>query len=432
MEISFEDSVAQAQRAAGPASVRAAIWPGSGVNRQVLARLLALVKPPLLVFIVSRAICFLVGYLSLIGFVLDKPNCWRMAPDNLMIDWTSRWDSGWYSSIVRDGYSYSPGRQSNVAFFPLYPLLIRFMSTGHESPLVAALVVDHLAFLGALIYLYALARRVLPDRESAERSLWLLALFPTSFFYSAFYTESLFLFLSAGALFHVQVRQWHWAVLFAALASACRGPGIFLYGLLMLEWMKDASWSFTTLFRAQSWRNLGHAARLQWRTLLLIQASVLGLAAFMSYLYLRFGNPLLFAEVQSEWGRRWIGPLKVIHHGFKTLFHHDFPRGLQTGGQGLDCIIEFNLICALSGLGLCIVVWRKLGESYACFCLVSLLVPLCTELSGISRYVGVVIPLFMALSLQLRRNFLERATLIVFTALLAIFTAMFATWRFVA
>ncbi|MGI8777095.1 MAG: mannosyltransferase family protein [Acidimicrobiales bacterium] len=32
------------------------------------------------------------------------------------------WDSEWYLQIANHGYSYKPGRQSSVAFFPLYPL----------------------------------------------------------------------------------------------------------------------------------------------------------------------------------------------------------------------------------------------------------------------------------------------------------------------
>ena len=40
----------------------------------------------------------------------------------------ARWDSGWYVSIARNGYTYGAGNQSPVAFFPGYPLTIRALA----------------------------------------------------------------------------------------------------------------------------------------------------------------------------------------------------------------------------------------------------------------------------------------------------------------
>jgi hypothetical protein len=80
----------------------------------------------------------------------------------------------------------------------------------------------------------------------------------------------------------------------------------------------------------------------------------------------------------------------------------------------------------LAGLVLCVPVWRTLGESYACYCAISLLVPASTLLVSMSRFTLVLFPLFMVLSMYLRRPALERAALTAFTALLVAFTAMFA------
>jgi hypothetical protein len=303
------------------------------------------------------------------------------------------------------------------------------------STLVAALVVDHVAFLGALIYLYALGLKLLPDRDAAVRSLWLLALFPTSFFFSAYYTESLFLFLTAAAFFHLHQRQWGRAVLFAALASACRVPGVFLYGVLMLEWLKGTGWRLRGVFDVRSWHDLAGAARCGWRTLLLIQLSVSGLAAYMAYLWVTFGDPLVFQHAQLHWGRTWQGPWKTIADGLTTLCRHDFLRGVHTGvhtgGQPLDFVADFNLFCLLAGLVLCVTVWRSFGASYACYCLVSLLVPASSHLLSLGRMTIVLFPLFMALAIHLHRPAVERATMTTFAALLAVFTALFAIAYFI-
>ncbi|HUJ72186.1 MAG TPA: hypothetical protein VLZ30_08065, partial [Verrucomicrobiae bacterium] len=46
------------------------------------------------------------------------------------LDWLNQWDTRWYLSIIRQGYSYHPGMECNVAFFPLYPMLVRLLSLG--------------------------------------------------------------------------------------------------------------------------------------------------------------------------------------------------------------------------------------------------------------------------------------------------------------
>jgi len=39
----------------------------------------------------------------------------------------SKWDGGWYESIAGSSYYFSHSAQSNVAFFPLYPLLVKLV-----------------------------------------------------------------------------------------------------------------------------------------------------------------------------------------------------------------------------------------------------------------------------------------------------------------
>ena len=40
------------------------------------------------------------------------------------LDALFRGDSGWYHAIASEGYSYTPGVQSPIAFFPAYPLAV--------------------------------------------------------------------------------------------------------------------------------------------------------------------------------------------------------------------------------------------------------------------------------------------------------------------
>ena len=78
-------------------------------------------------FLLSRVGLFLLAYLSLILIpVVTGEGFWRAFPQNLFLDGWSRWDSGWYIDIARNGYSDTlQNVYMNVAFFPLYPLLIK-------------------------------------------------------------------------------------------------------------------------------------------------------------------------------------------------------------------------------------------------------------------------------------------------------------------
>lgn len=45
--------------------------------------------------------------------------------DPFWVDPWVRWDSNWYGGIAENGYAYTPGQQSGIAFFPSYPMAIR-------------------------------------------------------------------------------------------------------------------------------------------------------------------------------------------------------------------------------------------------------------------------------------------------------------------
>ena len=138
------------------------------------------------------------------------------------------WDGLWYRLIALEGYA--GGTQSaKAAFWPLLPGIMRGGSelTGWTPESVGYLVAN-LAFLGALLILYRLILLDFGDAVLARRTLWALALFPTALFFSAVYTESLFLFLSVAALY-LWRRDMLWlAGLVGVGAALSRSGGVFL------------------------------------------------------------------------------------------------------------------------------------------------------------------------------------------------------------
>ena len=161
-------------------------------------------------FLFSR--CLLVALALLLGFllrdqpVLDHPYPFR--GDVFMGPLSDSWDSPWYESIAKSGYSTSPdvSRMQNYAFFPLYPLLMRVVGdvTGlgglNGGYAIAGFLLSNVSFFFALVLLYELTREVWGDSALASRAVWLLAAWPWSYIFSMTYTESLFLALSLAAL----------------------------------------------------------------------------------------------------------------------------------------------------------------------------------------------------------------------------------------
>src|SRR5687767_299870 len=73
-----------------------------------------------------------------------------------MAELLTKWDAGWYSSVSTQGYSYTEGQQSNVAFFPLYPLVAKALALLTGNWALAALLTSLASFFVALQLLHAL------------------------------------------------------------------------------------------------------------------------------------------------------------------------------------------------------------------------------------------------------------------------------------
>ncbi len=97
-----------------------------------------------------------------------------------------------------------------MPFFPLLPLIMRAAGWLIGDLMVAGVLVTNLALLLASLLLYRLV-----DEEwggpTAGRAVWYFLIFPTAFFGSAIYSESLFLLGAIGALYFARRGYWETA-----------------------------------------------------------------------------------------------------------------------------------------------------------------------------------------------------------------------------
>jgi Gpi18-like mannosyltransferase len=198
----------------------------------------------------------------------------------------SHWDGAWYRQIATRGYDYAnDGKYHSVAFFPLFPLVIRgVMSLGLPFN-VAGTLVNNLAFLGALLFLYFWAQA----RHGTKVAQWATAVMswcPFSLFGTVIYSEGLFLLLTTAALRAFDNHQHIRAGLWGAMATATRATGVALIPTFL--WV--------------AWRE--HRAAIAYVAGLAIGV---GLLLFSGYCAIRFGDHLAFVHVQRAWWQRdWL------------------------------------------------------------------------------------------------------------------------------
>ena len=192
----------------------------------------------------------------------------------------SWWDSLLYQQIATSGYEYvNDGQEHSLAFFPLFPIVIRGVMLIGCKPEVAGALVNNLAFFGALVVLY----RWVEERHGLSAAQWataVLALCPLSLFGTVVYSEGLYLLLSTAALRAFDQQRYLWASLWGAMATATRPTGIALIPtFLIAAWRKRAG-------------AISYAAGL---------LTSVGLLSFSLYCQVRFGDFLAFLHAQRSW-----------------------------------------------------------------------------------------------------------------------------------
>jgi hypothetical protein len=314
------------------------------------------------------------------------------------LDVWDRWDAGHYVTIAMKGYN--PNTE-NPAFFPLYPLLVRYLEPILPGgALSACLIISHAACLGALTVLFRLTED-LHGVAMARRTTTYVMAFPFAFFLVSPYNESVFLLFAFSAFYCMRRGYWVSAGLWGSLASATRQAGVLLALAFVFEYLRQREWKLTAI-RAD---------------ILAVALVPTGLMAFMWYSWRAFGDPLKFVHVQSAWGRQalppWIGTQRAFHEIVKASVDGAIFQPLVV----LNVIDASAVFVTLVLLILSIVgPWRLGAESgylivmaWASFMMI-LVAPigLNVPLHSLPRYVIELVPAFMVVARMGRNPHVER------------------------
>lgn len=332
----------------------------------------------------------------------------------------ARFDAGWYLEIGTRGYEFQRARltrQQSIVFFPAFPTLMSWLSLLMARQVMwSGALVSIIAFAWAARYLYRLARDMMDD-DRAATAVTLLAVYPFAVFFSAPYTEGLFLLAMLGAWWHLR-RDERWsAFAWGFIAGLTRPNGCLLSVPLALSAVAPL-WRQGRLRRpVDGW--LGVTDRL-----MVAAAPGLGMLAYSAFIYDLTGDPFMWIRVQVAWGRENLGLAASLASEMRAIG--------DLGVYGYASADVVNFLNALGALLVCaalVPVWRRFGAPLAVLLLVNLLPSVASGgFMSVGRATAVLFPLFLWLAdvVPARQRTLWVAS---FAAVQAFGATLFFTWR---
>lgn len=374
---------------------------------------LTLHVPVILLLLTSRLFLTYANWFTI--RVLDFAPRWgheaqgSVSPERLWIGGWVRWDSWHYLIVAVNGYDpdQSGLTMGGAAFFPAYPMLMRIGAAAMgqprdaESAAVAGLLISNVCFLAALLLLADLIRRAM-SVDVARTTAFLFCLFPTSLFFSAVYTESLFLFAAVMSFWAASHQRWVVASLAIVLAGATR-----LFGLALIPavlWMAyrrhESASDLAKIMLISPWGTLG----------------------YFIFLWRAYGDPFAYFHAQSNWGG-W----EVAVGKYLEIIQH-------TPGQMITEPL-YNIIVAYVGMAVAFIVllpmvWRRVDSGIAIFTSIVVIFHFLYTWNSLGRYMLGAIGCFIVVGLLLNSpkvpRWVEPLTLGSSAILLTLYSVLFA------
>jgi hypothetical protein len=382
-----------------------------------------------------RLLSAFLAFLCNIVFPLDRPEQFSVFNGaSPFWDTFARYDTGYFEKIAWGGYAPLEGGRSNIAYFPVYPMLMRLVGQmfgrRQSTFYISGIAVSWVCFIASMVALYYLARLDLPRRR-AERAVLLAAIFPFAFFFGVAYSESTFLLFTVLAFYFIRRERYIAGGICGGIATATRVPGIFM--VPALAWI-----AFEQLRRGQRSGGVRGSAgsevgggqrsagvRGWWPAIGGVILASSGFLAYCAYIYSLTGNPLEWAATLQRWGyypggAPWLAPFRLI----ANLATH--PYAYLAG----DRMAPYDTLYGVTGIAFVAAtpfVWRRFGGGYGLFMLANLWLPLSSGVfEGVGRYCSVLFPFFIWTA-EVKSRTLATALIVIFALFYTLGLALFTT-----
>jgi hypothetical protein len=237
-------------------------------------------------------------------------------------------DAVWYQRIATEGYVWDPTHpdvKQDVAFFPLWPMLLRLAAWVSGSALQAQWCAVAMAAgfgLAGIAAFHRLALRLLPMR-AARTATWLFALYPGASFLLLSYPTGLMNLLCVLALLAMMDRRFFAAALWCGLVTAIGPLGL------------GASLALCTIIGWPLLTGAEGGARRWMAAAGICAVSVSGLAAFLAWQWIALGDAFAFIKAQGAWAQPLPWLARIPHAAVQLMVIPDFVAALHDVGHAL-------------------------------------------------------------------------------------------------
>jgi hypothetical protein len=310
----------------------------------------------------------------------------------------AQWDGEAYLTIAERGYAMLPDGRSLYNFLPLYPLTIRLFGYVTGDTAIAAVILSS-AFSFIASYFLLLLAELEFGRAVAKKTVLLLLFFPTAFFFSAVYTESMFLAFAIASFYYARKGDWARASVLSWFLPFIRIVGLFFWVVLLAEY-------FVSDKKTR-------------RDALLLASSLLAVALFFVYSAYSTGSIFGYLNQQNLWSRSVSSPHIALLNALSLLFR----------GPVLAIYTLWNLSVLVLFAATLYYAVKYMRRTYALYMLFVMMLPLLSStLEGFSRFILLCFPTFMILARFLGENkkfYMPTLSFFIFFA--AVLTARFVT-----
>ena len=314
-------------------------------------------------------------------------------------------DVAHYIGLSKAGYRHAPfdvtdAHSQQFAFFPLHPILLWLLGHITDDVILWGAALCNLLFFVALVFLHKLTLSFGYDEAVARRTIFYLAAFPASYFFSIPMTESLFVALTVASFYAARREHWWAAGVIGLFAAATRVTGVLLFpALLVLSW--------------QMYRSL------QIRKILGLALIPFGLFTYMFYSWWISGDAFAFKHAAAAWGHQ---PSIFFLRSIITWLIHPHPLAAPWN------VYLFHVASALLCFFCIYILARRREWALAFYTLMSIVVPLSSGvLQSLERYTMGFFPVFIALGIVAHSERVDQVIRFVFVFLLGIMTTLYAT-----
>jgi hypothetical protein len=318
-------------------------------------------------------------------------------PPGSFADLWNRWDADRFKAINQFGYG-ATGDETNYAFFPGFPLLVRLVHVTGLDLTTSGLVVSFVAGLFAAIALGRLTQ-LAGGRPELGVLAWALA--PVAVYLAAAYSEALFCAFAFWCWYAAKRGWWVFAGTMGMLAATVRINGAFLGVALIV------------LFLTSKDR--------EWRQSPALVLPFVGVAAVFGVYRMLSGSWTIWFWAQGQgWSRHLSNPIEA----WQTEWDWAWNYGVAAP-WAVQYRFEILYVVLLVAFAVTLLVKRWWGEATFVILTVASLAT-STVFQSVPRSSIVLFPIWMLLGVWMTRSVVLRVVLVaVFTPLMLVSVATF-------